>query len=291
MHIQISKLTKIYRGGVRALHDVDLEIGTGMFGLVGPNGAGKTTLLRILATLLKPSAGQALVDGLNVTDRRQKWAVKQMLGYLPQELGLYANLTAYEFLDYIATLKQLHDRRARAAEVERLLRVSRLEGVARRRIKTLSGGLKRRVGIAQALIGGPPLLLVDEPTAGLDPAERVRFRTLLSGLASERTVVLSTNIIQDVATTCDDMAVLHLGQVRFRGSPARLLRAAEGRVWELTLPADGQPDPAWRVSTSVRNERGLQLCIVGPRPSADARPASPTLEDAYLILMADVGSV
>jgi ABC-2 type transport system ATP-binding protein len=290
MKIQIQNLNKTYRGGIRALQDISLEINTGMFGLLGPNGAGKTTLLRILATLLRPSDGRVVVGGFDVTDRQQKWAVKRLLGYLPQELGLYDNLTTCEFLDYIATLKQLHDRRARAAEVERLLALAGLESVARRRIKALSGGMKRRVGIAQALIGSPHLLIVDEPTAGLDPEERVRFRTLLAGLAGERTVVLSTHIVEDVANTCHDMAVLHLGRVHFRGRPAELLRAAEGQVWELTLPPDRQPDPAWRIASSVLDDQGLRLRVVGPQPGADARPVPPTLEEAYLILMSQANA-
>ena len=289
MRIQISDLSKTYRGGVQALCHVNLEIGAGMFGLLGPNGAGKTTLLRILATLLKPSTGRVTVDGFDVADRRQKWAVKRLLGYLPQELGLYLNLTAYEFLDYIATLKQLHDHGARAAEVERLLHLTGLESMAGRRIKALSGGMKRRVGIAQALIGSPSLLIVDEPTAGLDPEERVRFRALLARLADERVIILSTHIVEDVATTCGDMAVLHSGQVCFRGSPAHLLDAARGRVWELVLPPLQKRDPTWHVASSVSDDHGVRLRVVGPRPSDDARPSPPTLEEAYLNLMSDVG--
>lgn len=285
MRIQIQNLTKIYRRGIKALQDVDLEIGTGMFGLLGPNGAGKTTLLRILATLIKPTSGRVVVDGLDVTDRRQKWAVRGMLGYAPQELSLYPNLTVVEFLDYIATLKLLHDRRARAAEIERLLTLARLERVARQRIKRLSGGMKRRVGIAQALIGDPRLLIVDEPTGGLDPEERVRFRTLLARFSSGRTVLLATHIVEDVATTCNDMAILHEGRVHFNGRPADLTGSAVGQTWELTLPVSRQPDPTWRVVTSVHNGQELRLRIVGPCPSADARPVSPTLEEAYLALM------
>jgi ABC-2 type transport system ATP-binding protein len=286
MQIRTQNLSKTYRGGIQALCDVNLEIGTGMFGLLGPNGAGKTTLLRILATLIKPSRGRADVDGFDVTDRQHKWAVKRLLGYLPQELSLYPDLTVHEFLDYIATLKQLHERHARAAEVERLLALTRLEGVARQRIKRLSGGMKRRVGIAQALIGDPRLLIVDEPTAGLDPEERVRFRTLLARMAGDRIVLLSTHIVEDVATTCHDMAVLHEGRVRFRGSPTTLVRAARDQAWELTLPPERQPDPTWHVVTSVHDDQGRRLRIVGPQPHADARPVSPTLEEAYLALMA-----
>jgi ABC-2 type transport system ATP-binding protein len=287
MQIKVHNLTKTYRGGVQALRDVDLEIGSERFGLLGPNGAGKTTLLRILATLVKPSHGCATVDGFDVSDRRQKWAVRRTLGYVPQELSLYPNLTVWEFLDYIATLKQLHQRRARATEVERLLALVGLESVARGRIKRLSGGMKQRVGIAQALIGDPRLLIVDEPTAGLDPEARVRFRTLLARLAGDRIVLLSTHIVEDVATTCHDMAVLHEGRVRFRGGPADLIQAASDQTWELTLSPDDQPDPAWRVVTSVRNAHELRLRVVGPRPSAGARPVSPTLEEAYLALMTE----
>jgi ABC-type multidrug transport system ATPase subunit len=285
MQIQIEDLCKIYRGGVQALCSVDLEIDCGMFGLLGPNGAGKTTLLRVLATLIKPTSGRAVVDGFDVTDRRQKWSVKRMLGYVPQELSLYPNLTVYEFLDYIAILKQQHDRRARAVEIERLLNLTRLERVAQQRIKRLSGGMKRRVGIAQALIGDPRLLLVDEPTAGLDPEARVRFRMLLARLAGERVIVLSTHIVEDVATTCHDMAVLQEGRVYFRGSPAALIEAAQGQTWELRLPPDRQPDAAWLVAASVRDADGLRLRIVGPCPSAEAQLVSPTLEESYLALV------
>lgn len=285
MQVEIDQLVKTYRGGIRALQGVDLHIETGMFGLLGPNGAGKTTLLRILATLLQPSSGRALVGSFDVTDQRQRWAVKRLLGYLPQELGLYPNLSAYEFLDYIATLKHLHDTRVRRTEVERALALTGLEGVAKRRIRTLSSGMKRRVGIAQALLGDPKLLIVDEPTVGLDPEERVRFRTLLAQLAGDRVVILSTHIVEDIATTSYDMAIMQQGRILFRGSPAELLRDAEGKIWSLTLPPSRQPDSAWRIATSVRDVQGVRLRIVGPRPSADAEAVPPTLEEAYLALM------
>ena len=287
MNIRIEGLTKSYRGGVTALRDVDLEIGSGMFGLLGPNGAGKTTLLRILATLLQPTSGRAVVGGFDVTEPRGKWAVKRLLGYLPQELGLYGDLTPREFLDYIATLKLLHDPTERRGQVERVLSLTGLEAPADRRIRTLSGGMKRRVGIAQALLGEPKLLIVDEPTVGLDPEERVRFRTLLARLASsgERTVLLSTHIVEDIATTCDDLAVMAEGRIRFRGAPAALLDAAEGHTWELTLTPTEPPDPAWRVVSTVRDGAGLRLRLVGPRPHEAAFPVAPTLEEAYLALM------
>jgi ABC-2 type transport system ATP-binding protein len=285
MNVRFEHVSKTYRGGVQALQDVDLEVNTGMFGLLGPNGAGKTTLLRILATLLQPSQGRATVDGFDVSDPNQKWAVKQVLGYLPQELGLYPSLTVSEFLDYVATLKNLHHPLVRAEAVAKVMDQTSLRGVAHQRIRTLSGGMKRRVGVAQALLGSPRLLIVDEPTAGLDPEERVRLRTLLARLASECVVILSTHIVEDIANTCHDLAVLHKGQVRFRGSPQELARAATGKAWELDLPNGRPPDPAWRVVSQVQQSEGLRLRLVGERPAEEARPAAPTLEEAYLVLM------
>ncbi|MCB0076175.1 MAG: ABC transporter ATP-binding protein [Anaerolineales bacterium] len=290
MEIRIEGLSKQYRGGVQALRGVNLTIGNGMFGLLGPNGAGKTTLLRILATLLRPTHGHAAVGGFDVTDRQGKWAVKRILGYLPQELALYPNLSVREFLDYIATLKLLHEPVERGRQVERVLALAGLEANAGRRIKTLSGGMKRRVGIAQALLGDPKLLIVDEPTVGLDPEERVRFRTLLAQLATtgERIVLLSTHIVEDVATTCDDLAIMHEGEIRFRGAPSELLHFAEGQSWELTLPLTDVPDPKWRVVSTLREAGELRLRVVGPRPSPNAVAVAPTLEEAYLALMDDV---
>jgi ABC-type multidrug transport system ATPase subunit len=287
MNVKINELSKTYAGGLQALRSVSLEIGTGMFGLLGPNGAGKTTLLRILATLLKPSHGWVTVDGFDVTDRRQKWAVKQLLGYLPQELGLYPSLSVTEFLDYIATLKNLHHPLVRAEAVGQVISQAGLRSVAHQRIRTLSGGMKRRVGIAQALLGDPRLLIVDEPTAGLDPEERVRFRNLLARLSADRVVILSTHIVEDIAATCHDMAVLHLGQLRFRGSPAELIRAAEGQTWEIELPTGQEPSLEWRIASRVHESGGLKLRLVGPCPDRSARPVKPTLEEAYLILMGE----
>ena len=285
MNVKISELSKTYPGGVHALRGVSLEIGTGMFGLLGPNGAGKTTLLRILATLLTPSQGRVTIDGFDVADRRQKWAVKQISGYMPQELGLYPSLSVTEFLDYIATLKNLHNPRVRAGAVEQAVDQAGLRSVAHQRIRTLSGGMKRRVGIAQALLGDPQLLIVDEPTAGLDPEERVRLRNLLARLSAGCVVILSTHIVEDIASTCQDMAVLHQGQVRFRGSPAMLVQAAEGQAWELELPSGQEPNPDWQVASRVQETGGLKLRVVGESPAAHATRVRPTLEEAYLALM------
>ncbi|MES0360489.1 MAG: ABC transporter ATP-binding protein [Anaerolineales bacterium] len=293
MKIRIQHLSKTYRGGVQALKDVNLLIETGMFGLLGPNGAGKTTLLRILATLVRPTHGQAKVDGFDVTDRQQKWAVKQMLGYIPQELGLYPNLTVTEFLNYIATLKNLHDPRIRADEVANVIASTRLNPVAHLRIRTLSGGMKRRVGIAQALLGNPQLLIVDEPTAGLDPEERVRFRNLLAQLASDRIVILSTHIVEDIATSCRKMAVLDRGHLLFHGSPGALIKSAADQVWELHLPAETgvEPDPSWRVASQIWEADLKRLRVIGPRPTATAKAVQPTLEEAYLVMMGEAAEI
>ena len=287
MKIRIQQLSKTYRSGVKALDNIDLVINTGMFGLLGPNGAGKTTLLRILATLLRPTGGHAKVDGFDVTDRQQKWAVKQMLGYLPQELGLYPNLTVSEFLNYIATLKNIHDPRLRSDEVSNVIALTRLNPVKHLRIRTLSGGMKRRVGIAQALLGDPQLLIVDEPTAGLDPEERVRFRNFLAQLSSDRIVILSTHIVEDIATSCRDMAVLDQGHLRFHGSPSELIQSAGAQTWQVDLPAgiEVEPDPSWRVASQVWEADTKRLRVIGPRPTTDAQAVQPTLEEAYLILM------
>jgi len=287
MKVSIQSLTKTFPKGVRALDGITLEIGEGMFGLLGPNGAGKTTLMSILATLAKPTSGTARVDGWEVSDPNQRWLIKSVLGYLPQELGLYPELTAAEFLAYMATLKGFHDRRARQAEVERLIAAVGLEAVSDRKAKALSGGMRRRLGIAQALIGDPKLLIVDEPTAGLDPAERVRFRTLLANLASDRIVILSTHIVEDVAATCRDLAVLQRGRVVFRGSPTELTEYARGSVWDVLLPPGAKPEEHWRVVASISEPAGTRLRIVGPKPTLEATEATPGLEEGYLKLLVD----
>jgi ABC-type multidrug transport system ATPase subunit len=285
MNIYIQGLSKTYRGRIRALQEIDLQIESGMFGLLGPNGSGKTTLMRILATLIKPTHGRATVGGFDVSDPRQKWAVKAALGYLPQELGLYNSLSAGEFIEYIATLKNIHSPRQRKEEVDRVITLAGLEGEAHKRIGTLSGGMKRRVGIAQAFLGDPKLLIVDEPTAGLDPEERVRFRSLLARLAGQRTVLLATHIVEDVATTCSDMAVLYQGWVLFRGAPRSLIQEAEGSVWSLHLPTGERLPEDWRVVSSLQENGALNLRLVGPKPHDSAQAVTPTLEEAYLVLM------
>jgi ABC-2 type transport system ATP-binding protein len=279
--IQVTGLTKTYRGGTRALDGLDLTVPTGMFGLLGANGAGKTTLMRILAGLLRPTSGQVLVADHDLATVDGRAAVTRVLGYLPQDLGVYPDLTAWEFLDYVALLKGIDDRAARRRRVAELLEVVALSDVAKRRLKGFSGGMKRRIGTAQALLNDPRLLIVDEPTAGLDPEERIRFRTLLAQLAGDRTVLLSTHIVEDIAQTCRELAVLHKGRPVFRGTVAELTAVAEGRVWSVVTPG---PEPEGGVIVSVLPDpQGVRYRVVAAaRPTRDAVPVAPSLEEGYI---------
>ena len=285
MRIEISGLTKTFRGGVAALDGLDLTVPTGMFGLLGANGAGKTTLMRILAGLSAPTSGRVTVGGHDLGTGAGRTAVQRDLGYLPQDLGVYPDLTARQFLDYVALLKGLDDRTARRRRVGELLEVVALTAQADRRLRGFSGGMRQRVGIAQALLADPRLLIVDEPTAGLDPEERIRFRTLLSQFAGRRTVLLSTHIVDDIAQTCREVAVLAKGRIIFRGTADDLTRRAAGRVWSLVTagpaPAEGT------VVSALPHEDGMRYRVVAPTaPSPQARPLEPGLEDGYLTVTA-----
>ncbi|GAA4470482.1 ABC transporter ATP-binding protein [Phytohabitans houttuyneae] len=283
MRIEISGLTKTYKGKGPALDGLDLLVPTGMFGLLGANGAGKTTLMRILAGLLRPTAGQVRIGGNDVTARSGRQAVQRVLGYLPQDLGVYPDLSAREFLDYVGLLKGIDDRATRRRRVGELLEVVALTGDADRRLRGYSGGMRRRVGIAQALLADPQLLIVDEPTAGLDPEERIRFRTLLSQLAGERTVLLSTHIVDDIAQTCRELAVLAKGRLVFRGTVDELTRRADSRVWSVVTA--GPAPTAGTVVSALPADGGLRYRVVAPTPPAPgAEPVAPTLEDGYLAL-------
>jgi len=294
--IKINSLNKTYhakRRSIQALKDVNLDIGAGMFGLLGPNGAGKTTLMRILAGIASPSSGTATVDGYDLSSESGKQSVKSMLGYLPQELGMYPELTAMQFVDYMAILKGLDDPNLRRQKVEQVLEMVGLNQDSGRKIKGYSGGMKRRVGIAQALVNDPRLLIVDEPTSGLDPEERIRFRNLLVNLASDRIVLLSTHIVEDIGQTCRDMAVLSHGELIFRGSPTQLMQAAEGHVWMLTTSVTEKPDHDLTVVSMLHLAEGVQYRLVGKNVSTypQARLTQPGLEDGYVWLMKSAGHV
>lgn len=281
MRIEISGLTKTYRGGVAALDGLDLVVPTGMFGLLGANGAGKTTLMRILSGLVLPTSGQVTVGGHDMNTRAGRTAVQRGLGYLPQDLGVYPDLTARQFLDYIALLKGMDDRTARRRRVAELLEMVTLSGDADRRLRGYSGGMRQRVGIAQALLADPQLLIVDEPTAGLDPQERIRFRTLLSQFAGRRTVLLSTHIVDDIAQTCREVAVLAGGRLIFRGTAEELTYRARGQVWSVVT--DGPAPVEGTVVSAVPHEAGMRYRIVAPTaPDPQAKPMEPALEDGYL---------
>ncbi|MFF9814345.1 ATP-binding cassette domain-containing protein [Streptomyces sp. NPDC014006] len=288
MNITTQSLTKVHPGGRRALEDVDLHIEGGTVGLLGANGAGKTTLLRILTGVLKPTSGRVVVAGHDLATTAGLTAMKRTLGYLPQELSPYPDLTAREFLDYIAVLKGVHDKRERRRQVgDRLAEVG-LEDRAGERLGGFSGGMRRRIGIAQALLGDPTVLIVDEPTAGLDPHERMRFRALLADLGGHRTVLLSTHILDDVAQTCPEVAVLTAGRLVFHDTTSALISQAAGCTYLLPAGA-AAPPPGADVVSALTTADGPQYRVVASVPPPDARPVQPTLEDGYAALLRATG--
>ncbi len=276
--VALTGVTKHFRG-TAALDGVSLSLGAGITGLLGPNGAGKTTLLRIAATVLAPDAGEVTLLDRRPVSPEQLAAVRRRLGYLPQEMGYPRGFTGFGFVDYMAVLKEWTGRTARHAEVRRVLDLVDLGGVATKRLSALSGGQRRRVGLAQALLGDPDLLLLDEPTTGVDPGQRVTLRQVLSRAGERSTVVLSTHQTEDVAALCDRVVVLDGGRVRFDGGVADLVGTAAGRVWL----ADA-PDPAARASWRTGTGRHRH---VGEAAPPGAEPAEPTLEDAYLLLVGE----
>ncbi len=288
MKIEIIDLVKDY-GKFRALNDVSLSINRGMFGLLGPNGAGKTTLMRVITTLMPVTSGQVRVGGVDVM--RDPGFVRKNLGYIPQDFGFYKSLNAYDLLDYIGMMKGLA-RADRQKQVKTLLEQVNLTKDAKRRVGGYSGGMKQRLGIAQALLGDPQLIVVDEPTAGLDPEERIRFRNLLTRLSGERTVLLSTHIVGDIEASCSAVAVLNRGQVIFSGTPETLMQHASGRVWQLDIePREyEQIESAYRVTASRTVNGRLQVRIVAPEnPWGRGVLVNPELEEGYMAVMAASG--
>jgi len=273
--VRVDGLSRRY-GATRALDGVDLALERGITGLLGPNGAGKTTLLSILATVGEPDSGRVSVFGFDPRQAVQRVEIRRRLGYLPQELGYHRHFTVAAFLDYVAILKEITGRRRRAEEVARVLAAVGLETRARTRIRALSGGMRQRLGIAQALLGKPDLLVLDEPTAGLDPEQRLRFRELLSSLPGDPVIVLSTHQADDIAAICPHVVVLLQGQVQFTGTPAELAATAAGRVW-----AAGERDERAHLAWRGGDNRWRH---VGDNAPAGAELVAPTVEDGYLLL-------
>jgi ABC-2 type transport system ATP-binding protein len=281
--LEIRALGKRYPNGTVALGDFSLDVGEGVLGLLGPNGAGKTTLLSILATVTRPTSGTFLWEGADGV--KSPLAVRRTLGFLPQDFGVYDRLTAREFVRYLGRLKGIPEK-VLSSRVDAVLELVNLHGAADRRLGSYSGGMRQRVGIAQALLGDPKLLIVDEPTVGLDPEERVRFRNLLSEIAQGRVVILSTHIVSDVEAVASRIAVMRHGRLVTSATPEELLARAEGRVFSAVLSSDRLAEAQRRVAVSslARKSDGVHLRFVGDGAALPgARAVEPTLEDAYLL--------
>ncbi len=287
MNLEICGVGKRYKGDVWGVLDLNLQVGPGVLGLLGPNGAGKSTLMRILSTVTKTTTGLVKWDGIDIADSPD--TVRKILGYLPQDFGIYPNLNAVEFLTYLAAAHGISGNTART-RIEQLLELVNLTDARKRPLGSLSGGMRQRVGIAQALLNDPQLLIVDEPTAGLDPEERVRFRNLLAELAGDRIVILSSHIVSDIEATATSIAVIKKGRLQFHGIAEDLISSVDNKVWESILPSDELPAAREQfiISGTMRTSDGVKVRIIADdQPAPDSRSLTPTLEDAYLHLLAD----
>jgi ABC-2 type transport system ATP-binding protein len=282
--LTIDHVSKRYGRNTLALQDFSLELGSGILGLLGPNGAGKTTLMSILATITKPTSGTIRWDGADLAADPN--AVRSVLGYLPQDFGVYPNLNAVEFLEYLAAVKGLDTASARR-RIDELLNLVNLTDVRRRPLGGYSGGMRQRIGIAQALLNDPKLLIVDEPTAGLDPEERVRFRNLLSDLSGDRIVILSTHIVSDVEATATDIALISEGRLVAHAAPEDLLSAVEGKAWEWVVPSSelNAARQQYLISNTTRRSDGVHVRLLASQPPPETSAVAPTLEDAYLFCL------
>ncbi len=281
MELKIEKLNKTYPGGVQALKNIDLNIKNGLFGLLGPNGAGKSTLMRTIATLQAPDSGSIFMDDLNVLEDKQK--VRNILGYLPQEFGLYKSITTYKMLDHIALLKGITDKGVRRMVVKNLLQQTNLYDLRNKKLGSLSGGMKQRFGVAQALIGNPKIIIVDEPTAGLDPAERKRFLNMLSEIGEQVIVILSTHIVDDVADICTDMAIIDKGELKYLDKPGKAIEKLKGKVWEKTIAKveESQYLENYKVLSTKLNEGMIDIHVLSDESPGVFDRATPDLEDVY----------
>lgn len=287
MKISIQDLTKIYGNGHKALKSVNLEIENGMFGLLGANGAGKSTLMRILVSLMQPTNGKVLVNGEELSKNRK--AIRSMTGYLPQDFSAFPKLRTWEFLDYSARLAGVKDKRKRRDEIDEMLEEVGLYEARERFANNLSGGMKRRLGIAQALVGAPQIIIVDEPTTGLDPDERIRFRNLLTKISSRDVIIiLSTHIVGDISSTCEQMALLKSGKVVYDGSPEVLMNKARGKVWRIhaTHQQFDEVNVKFNVISTIPSVGGWDLEVVADSVNGyDAEAIVPNLEHAYVYYM------
>jgi ABC-2 type transport system ATP-binding protein len=281
LQLSIEAVGKRYGSGNWALRNFSLQLGPGVLGLLGPNGAGKTTLMSILATITRATEGRVSWNGADLAANPD--ALRSTLGYLPQDFGVYPNLNAVEFLEYLAAVKGL-DAAASRKRIDELLNLVNLSDVRKRPLGGYSGGMKQRVGIAQALLNDPQLLIVDEPTAGLDPEERVRFRNLLSELSGERIVILSTHIVSDIEATATDIALISQGALVAHASPEELLRKVENKVWEWVIPSSllNAARQTYLISNTARRGDGVHARVISNTAPQGAQPATPNLEDAYL---------
>ena len=282
MELHIHGVSKTYANGVQALKDVTLSIPAGMYGLLGPNGAGKSTLMRILATLQEADSGSVTLGEIDILTRKDE--VRKTLGYLPQEFGVYPKVSAEDMLDHFAVLKGITERRARTEVVEALLRKTNLWDVRKQKLGGYSGGMRQRFGVAVALLGNPTLMIVDEPTAGLDPAERVRFLNLLSELGETSVVLLSTHIVEDVSEICTRMAIIDKGEIVLEAEPLRAVEDLKGRIWHRVISTDALPALEREhavISTKLLAGRTVVHVYGDARPGPDFEPIKPDLEDVY----------
>ena len=282
MHLTIRNLSKTYPNGVRALNDVSLDIPTGMYGLLGPNGAGKSTLMRTLATLQDADSGTVMLGDIDVL--KDKDTVRRVLGYLPQEFGIYPRISAVDMLDHLAVLKGINNNKQRKDMVDALLQRVNLWEHRKKAVSSYSGGMRQRFGIAQALLGDPKLIIVDEPTAGLDPGERNRFYNLLSEIGENVIVILSTHIVEDVRELCSNMAIINLGQVFYAGTPEAALQALGGKIWEKSISKAEIDDYQQRyriISSKLVAGKPIIHILSDDAPGDGFRPAEPGLEDVF----------
>lgn len=284
--VQVIPIIGRKKSPFKALDSVSLEIGSGMFGLLGPNGAGKTTLMRIICGILEQTRGTITINNIDLKEKREE--LQGLIGYLPQEFGTYENMTAYEFLNYQAILKNIYDQEQREQRINYVISAVHLEKSRDQKIGSFSGGMKQRIGIAQTLLHLPRILVVDEPTAGLDPRERIRFRNLLVDLSRERIVIFSTHIIEDISSSCNRVAVLNRGKLCYLGDPQEMTKLAEGFAWHFNVPAsefEATTKDLWIVHHMRDGDQIRVRCLSQQPPHPDAQPVRPSLEDAYLWLL------